>query len=253
MVAPRQIAPISKAIKTPTPYMQAVDYAQTEDVDPMRTDFHFFVDDIKDRLLDEARGVIQRALPAEEPDPFLVNSYLNERLIGQWESYPTSLRQTYLAKEEEDRLRFISEDEVASRHCATLTARARSPKTVDKNLKPTSSPEKPKSIKSDDDEQKKDDTSQPIAEETTKTDENAQQDASPPGDTESSNKPEESETDKNETNKRPASSENHGAEEENPHNSPNKKNRTENGGGADEKEEEDPLKNSLEKVSTEQV
>jgi hypothetical protein len=30
--------------------------------------------------------------------------------------------------EEADRKRFMSEDEVASRHCATLTARKRSPK-----------------------------------------------------------------------------------------------------------------------------
>lgn len=41
---------------------------------------------------------------------------------------PPSTRAHYLKLEENDRKRFMSEDEVASRHCATLTARKRSPK-----------------------------------------------------------------------------------------------------------------------------
>jgi hypothetical protein len=40
-----------------------------------------------------------------------------------------------MVKEEEDRRRFMEEDEIASRHCATLTARGKSPRSSDKQDK----------------------------------------------------------------------------------------------------------------------
>jgi len=45
-----------------------------------------------------------------------------------WEDATSETRAKYLTKEEEDRRRFMTEDEITSRHCATLTARARSPR-----------------------------------------------------------------------------------------------------------------------------
>jgi hypothetical protein len=52
---------------------------------------------------------------------------LNSRLIKEWEDASQIVREAYMEKEEEDRKRFMADDEIASRHCATLTARARSP------------------------------------------------------------------------------------------------------------------------------
>jgi hypothetical protein len=58
---------------------------------------------------------------------YLVNSSLNCRLMKAWEDLTVAEREVYAKKEQEDRRRFMQDDEVASRHCATLTARARSP------------------------------------------------------------------------------------------------------------------------------
>jgi hypothetical protein len=58
---------------------------------------------------------------------YLVNSSLNCRIMKAWEDLTLTEREVYEKKEQEDRRRFMQDDEVASRHCATLTARARSP------------------------------------------------------------------------------------------------------------------------------
>lgn len=62
-----------------------------------------------------------------EVDLYLVNTNLNSRLMKEWEDASQVLRDEYMEKEEEDRKRFMADDEIASQHCATLTARARSP------------------------------------------------------------------------------------------------------------------------------
>lgn len=49
-----------------------------------------------------------------------------------WENLTNDERDAFMIKEEEDRRRFMEEDEIASRHCATLTARGKSPRTTDK-------------------------------------------------------------------------------------------------------------------------
>jgi len=64
----------------------------------------------------------------KEKELYLLTTLLNARLIRNWENAPSSTRSQYMKKEEADRKRFMSEEEVASRHCATLTARRRSPK-----------------------------------------------------------------------------------------------------------------------------
>lgn len=63
-----------------------------------------------------------------ELDPFLVNTNLNSRLLAAWENATQETRDVYRKKEEDDRTRFMAEDEIASRHCATLTARGKSPR-----------------------------------------------------------------------------------------------------------------------------
>ncbi|KAL3758484.1 hypothetical protein ACHAWU_004327 [Discostella pseudostelligera] len=104
-------------------------------VEPMKQDFHFYaVDHYKEvhqacqRQLDAAfaDGSISEA--NKENHLILLTTLINARLIKNWEDASPSTRAQYLKKEEADRKRFMSEDEVASRHCATLTARKRSPK-----------------------------------------------------------------------------------------------------------------------------
>jgi len=113
----------------------------TDNVEPMRQDFHFYVDDKKDTLLAEARRAVREALKDKvegkgysELDSFLVMSRLNQLLMSSWDSEAATARRQYMEKEEADRKRFQADDEVASRHCATLTARSRSPKTARRNL-----------------------------------------------------------------------------------------------------------------------
>jgi len=104
-------------------------------VEPMKQDFHFYAMD----HYEEAKQASQQQLdnsfangtiPEKNKDKelYLLTTLLNARLIQNWESAPHSTRAQYLKKEEADRKRFMSEEEVASRHCATLTARRRSPK-----------------------------------------------------------------------------------------------------------------------------
>jgi hypothetical protein len=104
-------------------------------VEPMKQDFHFYAMDhyeevkhVCQQQLDNAfaNGTIART--NTENRLFLLTTLLNARLIKNWESASPSTRAKYLKKEEADRKRFMSEEEVASRHCATLTARRRSPK-----------------------------------------------------------------------------------------------------------------------------
>lgn len=73
---------------------------------------------------------VRKSLKADEQlDPLLVNSNLNTRLKTAWEHLTNDERDAFMVKEEADRRRFMEEDEVASRHCATLTARGKSPRT----------------------------------------------------------------------------------------------------------------------------
>jgi hypothetical protein len=104
------------------------DLSQT-DVKPIQSDFHFFVADVREKLKVAAEEEVRRISKSEEEklDIYLVNSSLNCRLMKAWEDLTVAEREVYAKKEQEDRRRFMQDDEVASRHCATLTARARSP------------------------------------------------------------------------------------------------------------------------------
>lgn len=100
-------------------------------VEPMKQDFHFYAMD----QYEEVKRTSQQQLEQSETsvsdkskELYLLTTLLNARLVQNWESAPSSTRAAYLKKEEADRKRFMSEEEVASRHCATLTARRRSPK-----------------------------------------------------------------------------------------------------------------------------
>lgn len=91
----------------------------------MQSDFHFYAMDRKETQLSIARGIVERHTPnpADPIDPHLLITCLNERLMKCWEGEQGKVRADYFAKEEEDRRRFMTEDEIASRHCATLTDR----------------------------------------------------------------------------------------------------------------------------------
>ena len=105
------------------------------EVKPIRTDFHFFVLDNKEKYKRLAEDEVRKSTKSDDLDPFLVNSNLNTRLMKAWEDLRKEERDAYMVKEEEDRIRFMEEDEIASRHCATLTARGKSPKAADKGKK----------------------------------------------------------------------------------------------------------------------
>lgn len=106
-----------------------------EEVRPIETDFHFFVKENLEHHKKVAEEEVRKSTNKEsgELDPYLVNSNLNSRLLFAWEKLPQETRDLYRKKEEDDRVRFMTEDEIASRHCATLTARGKSPR--DNNLK----------------------------------------------------------------------------------------------------------------------
>lgn len=104
-----------------------------EEVKPIQSDFHFFVQENVDECRKLAEEEVRKSLrEGETLDPSLVNSNLNTRLIRAWESLSKEERDSFMLKEEEDRRRFMEEDEIASRHCATLTARGKSPKVPEK-------------------------------------------------------------------------------------------------------------------------
>lgn len=103
------------------------------EVTPIQTDFHFFVQDQKDKLFPLAIAEVDKCLEGKSTEfiqkhrTFLIHSNLNCRLLKAWEDLPRMEREDYFKKEEDDRQRFMEEDEVVSRHCFTLTARVRSP------------------------------------------------------------------------------------------------------------------------------
>lgn len=101
--------------------------AEPVQVKPMRSDFHFFVDDMRDNI----QAISEKELGEDANNKFLLFTNMNARLMKAWEDATDETRAAYLVKEEEDRRRFMAEDEIASRHCATLTARARSPRGKD--------------------------------------------------------------------------------------------------------------------------
>jgi hypothetical protein len=104
------------------------------DVKPIRSDFHFFVMENKVRCRKLSEEEVRKSTGAEdELDRFLVNSNLNTRMMKLWEDLKSEERDSYMVKEEEDRRRFMEEDEIASRHCATLTARGKSPRAPEKH------------------------------------------------------------------------------------------------------------------------
>jgi hypothetical protein len=105
------------------------------EVKPIRTDFHFFVIDIKEKHRRGAEEEVRKTTKSEKLDPYLVNSNMNARLMKAWEDLSKQERDAYMVKEEEDRHRFMAEDEIASRHCATLTARGKSPRAAEKQDK----------------------------------------------------------------------------------------------------------------------
>ena len=106
-----------------------------EEVKPIRSDFHFFVKAKADEYRKLAEEEVRKTTEGSELDLFLVNSNLNTRLMKAWEDLKKEERDIYVVKEEEDRRRFMEEDEIASRHCATLTARGKSPRSSEKGKK----------------------------------------------------------------------------------------------------------------------
>ena len=104
-------------------------------VDPMKQDFHFYAMDNYEQVKQICESQLAKSIANgsilqkdKENQLHLLTTLINTRLLQNWEAAPTSTREAYLKKEEADRKRFMSEEEVASRHCATLTARKRSPK-----------------------------------------------------------------------------------------------------------------------------
>jgi hypothetical protein len=103
------------------------------EVKPIQSDFHFFVHDNKYKILPQAIAEVDRKLEGKSAEfirrhrTFLIHSNLNCRIMKAWEDLPRTEREEYFKTEEDDRQRFMEEDEVVSRHCFTLTARIRSP------------------------------------------------------------------------------------------------------------------------------
>lgn len=122
----------------------------TEEVKPIQTDFHFFVKEHAEKYRLLAEEEVRKSLKdaSEKLDPMLVNSNLNTRLLKAWEGLTKDERDAYMVQEEKDRRRFMEDDEIASRHCATLTARGKSPRAVDNSkTKPKVVEEKEEPVK----------------------------------------------------------------------------------------------------------
>jgi len=98
--------------------------ADPSEVKPMRSDFHFFCEDRRKEIKEAA---LKELGPDTGRDLYLLMSNMNCRFLKSWENADPKTREYYFGKEEEDRKRFMEEDEIASRHCATLTARSKSP------------------------------------------------------------------------------------------------------------------------------
>lgn len=106
-------------------------------VEPMKQDFYFYANDRFDAVKAQCEEECKQSSSSsggrvksnnKENELYRLTTLMNARLIQDWESGPASLRAEYMKMEDGDRQRFMSEEEVASRHCATLTARKRSPK-----------------------------------------------------------------------------------------------------------------------------
>jgi len=101
-------------------------------VEPMKQDFFFYANDhfdaVRAQCEEECKHSSKSLAGNKENELYRLTTLMNARLIQDWESGPASLREQYMKMEDGDRQRFMSEEEVASRHCATLTARKRSPK-----------------------------------------------------------------------------------------------------------------------------
>lgn len=87
----------------------------TSRVSPMRSDFHFYAEEHKKDIFN--------SIDSENLDPLDAITLLNRRILEMWEKSGPSTRNEYMMKEELDRSRFMNEDEIESRHCATLTSR----------------------------------------------------------------------------------------------------------------------------------
>ena len=95
-------------------------------VKPIQTDYHLFIEEEMKKHQDAANK-------DAGDDAYLRNSSMNYRLKAAWETLEPSQRAIYLKREELDRKRFMEEEEIASRHCATLTARNSTPTTRKKS------------------------------------------------------------------------------------------------------------------------
>jgi hypothetical protein len=104
----------------------------TEEVKPIQTDFHFFVKEHIGTHRKLAEEEVRSGMEdkSEKLDSTIVNSNLNTRLMKAWEGLTKEGREAYMVQEEADRRRFMEDDEIASRHCATLTARGKSPRVA---------------------------------------------------------------------------------------------------------------------------
>lgn len=90
----------------------------TSRVSPMRSDFHFYSEKYKEEVMGK--------IDSKDKLPLEKISELNERILQMWEKESPGTRSEYMMKEELDRTRFMNEDEIESRHCATLTSRPKS-------------------------------------------------------------------------------------------------------------------------------
>jgi hypothetical protein len=100
-----------------------------DEVKPIQSDYHFFVKANLVKFKELAEQEVRKSLnPDQKIDPYILNTNLNTRLKHAWEVLSAEEREVYASKEEEDRRRFMEEDEIASRHCATLTARGKAAK-----------------------------------------------------------------------------------------------------------------------------
>lgn len=119
----------------------ALEEISPAEVAPIKTAFHFFVQDVRESIRQVSEEEVRMKNPGGSIDAYLVNSNMNCRLMKAWEELSIEERSNFMTKEEADRRRFMEEEEITSRHCATLTARSKSPKTPERrNCTPSASP-----------------------------------------------------------------------------------------------------------------
>ncbi len=126
--SPTEFGTVKSAISSTSRFNNSGDNNDfVSQVSPMRSDFHFYAEENKDA----AASIEKEASKDEKKTAFQSVTELNERLMEMWEKATNSQRTQFMAKEEADRERFMNEDEIESRHCATLTSRTR-PLTAEK-------------------------------------------------------------------------------------------------------------------------